>query len=172
MWRKFRDELNISCLIEGNVQILLKDKVAIITGGAAGIGKATAERFVEEGAKVVICDVNEDIGHATIQALGAEHSFYKIDVADRQAVQEWVDAVVEKYDRVDILVNNAGITRDAALVKVKSGELIKQMTEADFDLVIDVNLKGVFNCTQAVAPYMIPGFTPPPAIQTVKPYWL
>ncbi len=135
--------------------MLLKDKVAIITGGAAGIGKATAERFVEEGATVVICDVNEDIGHATIQALGAEHSFYKIDVADRQAVQEWVDAVVEKYDRVDILVNNAGITRDATLVKVKDGELIKQMTEADFDLVIDVNLKGVFNCTQAVAPYMI-----------------
>ena len=66
-----------------------------------------------------------------------------------------VDDVVERYGRIDVLVNNAGILRDATLVKVKDGELVKQMSEADFDLVIAVNLKGVFNCTQAVAPYMI-----------------
>jgi len=131
----------------------LKDKVALITGGAAGIGKATAERFAEEGAKVVLCDVNEDLGQATAEVLGA--SFYKVDVTDRNAVQEWVDDVAERYGRIDVLVNNAGILRDAALVKVKDGELVKQMSEADFDLVIAVNLKGVFNCTQAVAPYMI-----------------
>ena len=78
-----------------------------------------------------------------------------MNVTDRQAVQEWVDAVVEEYGRVDILVNNAGVLRDNMLVKVKDGELVKQMPEAEFDLVIAVNLKGVFNCTQAVAPYMI-----------------
>jgi 3-oxoacyl-[acyl-carrier protein] reductase len=149
----------------------LKGKVALITGGAAGIGKATAERFAEEGAKVVVCDVNEELGQATAQALGSEHSpslrlcsgqatgsghsFYKVDVTDRNAVQEWVDDVAERYGRIDVLVNNAGILRDATLVKVKDGELVKQMSEADFDLVIAVNLKGVFNCTQAVAPYMI-----------------
>ena len=131
----------------------LKGKVALITGGAAGIGKATAERFAEEGATVVICDVNEELGQAAAEMLGA--SFCKVDVTDRNAVQEWVDDVVERYGRIDVLVNNAGILRDATLVKVKDGELVKQMSEADFDLVIAVNLKGVFNCTQAVAPYMI-----------------
>lgn len=133
----------------------LKDKVTLITGGAAGIGKATAARFVEEGATVVICDVNEDLGQETAKKLGSMVSFYKVNVADRQAVQDWVDAVVEQLGRIDVLVNNAGILRDGTLVKVKDGELVKQMPEADFDLVIAVNLKGVFNCTQAVSPVMI-----------------
>jgi 3-oxoacyl-[acyl-carrier protein] reductase len=133
----------------------LKDKVALISGGAAGIGKATAKRFIEEGAKVVICDVNQEAGEATVQELGPEVIFYRVDVADRQAVQEWVDDVVAKYGRVDVLVNNAGILRDNQLVKVKDGELVKQMPEDEFDLVIAINLKGVFNCTQAVAPHMI-----------------
>ena len=133
----------------------LKGKVTLITGGAAGIGKATAQRFVEAGATVVICDVNQEAGEATVQELGPNVHFYKVDVTDRQAVQSWVDDVVEKYGRVDVLVNNAGILRDNQLVKIKDGELVKQMPEADFDLVIAVNLKGVFNCTQAVAPYMI-----------------
>ncbi len=133
----------------------LKDRVALITGGAAGIGKATAKRFVEEGAKVVICDVNQEAGQATAQELGADVAFYQVDVADRRAVQEWVEEVVDKVGRVDVLVNNAGILRDNQLVKVKDGELVKQMSEAEFDLVIAVNLKGVFNCAQAVAPYMI-----------------
>ena len=133
----------------------LKDKVALITGGAAGIGKATAQRFIEEGAKVVICDVNTDAGQAALEELGPNAAFYQVNVTDRQAVQAWVDAVVEEYGRVDILVNNAGVLRDNMLVKVKGGELVKQMPEAEFDLVIAVNLKGVFNCTQAVAPHMI-----------------
>lgn len=131
----------------------LRDKVALITGGAVGIGKATAERFAEEGAQVIICDVNEELGRATAEALGV--TFYKVDVTDRNAVQEWVDDVAQGYERIDVLINNAGILRDAALVKVKDGQLVKQMSEADFDLVIAVNLKGVFNCTQAVVPYMI-----------------
>ena len=131
----------------------LEDKVALITGGAAGIGKATAMRFADEGATVVICDVSEEAGQAVAQEIGGD--FYQVDVTDREAVQAWVDEVVEKYGRVDILVNNAGITRDALFVKVKNGELVKQMGEDAFDMVVDVNLKGVFNCTQAVAPYMI-----------------
>lgn len=133
----------------------LKDKVALITGGAAGIGRATAERFVEEGAKVAICDVAADAGEALAKSLGPESSFYCVNVSDRQQVQAWVDAVVTRYGRVDILINNAGILRDNQLVKVKDGAITGQMPEAEFDLVISINLKGVFNCAQAVAPYMI-----------------
>jgi 3-oxoacyl-[acyl-carrier protein] reductase len=133
----------------------LREMVAIITGGATGIGKATAERFIEEGASVVICDVNGEAGQATVQELGSEASFYEVDVTDRVAVQAWVDDVATQHRRIDVLVNNAGILRDNQLVKLKDGELVKQMPEADFDLVVAVNLKGVFNCTQAVAPYMV-----------------
>ncbi|MFC2028637.1 glucose 1-dehydrogenase [Chloroflexota bacterium] len=135
--------------------MLMKDKVVLVTGGAAGIGKATALRFSGEGAKVVICDVNEKVGRETLAELGEDASFYKVDVADREAVGKWVDSVVEKYGRIDVLVSNAGILRDGQLVKVKEGQLVTQMSEADFDLVISVNLKGVFNCGQAVAPNMI-----------------
>jgi 3-oxoacyl-[acyl-carrier protein] reductase len=131
----------------------LKDKVCLITGGAAGIGKATARRFAEEGAKVVICDLAVEAGEKTAAELDVD--FYKVNVADRQEVQAWVENVVEKYGRVDVIVNNAGVLRDGMLVRVKGGELVKQMSEEQFDLVISVNLKGVFNCTQAVAPYMI-----------------
>jgi 3-oxoacyl-[acyl-carrier protein] reductase len=131
----------------------LENKVALITGGAAGIGKATAQRFAEQGAIVVICDLNQEAGEATAQELGVD--FYRVDISDRQAVGAWVEAVAAKYGRIDVLVNNAGVLRDNLLVKVKDGELVKQMPESDFDLVIGVNLKGTFNCTQAVAPYMI-----------------
>lgn len=133
----------------------LKDKIALVTGGAAGIGKATAEKFAAEGATVVICDMNEAAGQAVAAALGNAAKFYLVNVADRQAVQAWVDDVVATLGRVDILVNNAGILRDGQLVKFKDGELVSQMSEEHFDAVISVNLKGVFNCTQAVAPYMI-----------------
>lgn len=131
----------------------LKDKVCLITGGAMGIGRATAEKFIEEGARVVICDMNEAAGAQTAAELGCE--FHKVNVTDRQAVQAWVDAVAAKHGRVDVLVNNAGIVRDARLVVVKDGQLVKQLSEPDFDLVLSVNLKGVFNCSQAVAPYMV-----------------
>jgi 3-oxoacyl-[acyl-carrier protein] reductase len=133
----------------------IKDRVTLITGGAAGIGRATAERFAEEGAQVVICDINEGLGQETTRTIGLRASFYKVNVADRQAVQACVDDVVDKYGRIDVLVNNAGVLRDSLLVRVKNGELIKQMPELDFDLVIAVNLKGVFNCTQAVTPTII-----------------
>ncbi len=133
----------------------LQDKVCIVTGGAAGIGRATAERFAEEGATVIICDLNEEQGQKTADVIGPAAAFVRVNVADRQAVGEFVDGVVAKFGRVDVLVNNAGVLRDGTLVKVKDGVLVKQMSEADFDLVISVNLKGVFNCTQAVAPHMI-----------------
>jgi len=132
----------------------LKDRVTLITGGAAGIGKATAQRFQEEGAVVVICDVKEEAGQDVVDELGLA-AFYKVNVADRQDVQRWIDDVVARFGRIDVLVNNAGVLRDGRLVVVKEGELVKQMPEADWDLVIGVNLKGVFNCTQAVAPVMI-----------------
>jgi 3-oxoacyl-[acyl-carrier protein] reductase len=132
----------------------LQDRVALVTGGAAGIGKATAIRFAEEGAKVVICDVNAEAGQALADGNEAIR-FYQVDISDREAVQTWVDGVAAEYGRIDILVNNAGVLRDGQLVKMKEGELVKQMPEADFDLVISINLKGVFNCTQAVSPIMI-----------------
>jgi 3-oxoacyl-[acyl-carrier protein] reductase len=130
-------------------------KVVLVTGGAAGIGKATALRFAAQGASVVICDIDEATGHETQKLLGKGAMFYKVNVASRSEVQKWVDAVVARHGRIDVLVNNAGITRDGQLVKFKEGQLVGQMPEADFDLVIAVNLKGVFNCAQAVVPVMI-----------------
>jgi 3-oxoacyl-[acyl-carrier protein] reductase len=135
--------------------MLMKDKIVLITGGAAGIGKATAARFIEEGALVVICDVAQQVGEAAKSELGPQVEFYQVDVSDRQAVQVWVENIIARHGRIDVLINNAGVLRDNQLVRVKDGELVKQMPEEDFDLVISVNLKGVFNCAQAVAPYMI-----------------
>jgi len=132
-----------------------QDKIVLVTGGAAGIGKATAQKFAAEGATVVICDMNEEAGRATAAELGNGAKFYKVNVADRQAVQAWVDDVVATFGRVDVLINNAGILRDGQLVKYKDGQVVDQMSEEQFDAVIAVNLKGVFNCTQAVVPYMI-----------------
>lgn len=133
--------------------MILKDKVCLISGGAAGIGKATAIRFAEEGAKVIICDLSEEAGKLFSEELGTK--FYKVNVADRKEVQKWVDDVVKEFGRVDVLVNNAGVLRDGLFVKVKDGELVNEMSEENWDLVIDVNLKGTFNCAQAVSPFMI-----------------
>ncbi|WP_042887216.1 3-oxoacyl-ACP reductase FabG [Cupriavidus necator] len=126
----------------------LQGRVAIITGAAAGIGFATAQRFAADGAIVVLCDVQEArLREAAdkLAATGATVSAYRVDVTRRDEVDAMVAAVMAAHGRVDILVNNAGITKDARLVK---------MTEAQFDAVIDVNLKGVFNCAQAVATIM------------------
>ena len=118
----------------------LKDRVTLITGGAAGIGKAVALRFAEEGATVCICDVDEVGGAAVADSVGG--LFHKVNIANRQDVQAWVEAVHAEYGRIDVLINNAGVLRDGLLVKVKDGELVKQMPEEEFDLVIDVNLKA------------------------------
>ena len=135
--------------------MLLTDKVAIITGGAAGIGKATALKFIHEGAKVIICDVNEQAGNAFVEETGGAIRFDKVDVTNRQAVQTWIDDVVAQFGHINVLVNNAGITRDAQFIKFKDGQMVGQMSEEAFDLVVAVNLNGVFNCTQAVVPHMI-----------------
>lgn len=133
----------------------LKDKVCIITGGAAGIGKATAEKFYAEGAKVIICDLNQEAGEALVAELGENARYYQVNVTNRKEVQTFVDAVVAEFGRVDVLINNAGITKDGQFVKFKEGEMVGEMSEEAFDAVVAVNLKGVFNCTQAVTPYMI-----------------
>lgn len=131
----------------------LEGKIALITGGAAGIGKATAVKFVAEGATVIICDMNEEGGQALATELGCR--FDKVNVADSAAVKAWVDDVQASFGRVDIIVNNAGILRDGQLVKYKNGEVVGMMSEEHFDAVINVNLKGVFNGAQAAAPHMI-----------------
>jgi 3-oxoacyl-[acyl-carrier protein] reductase len=123
----------------------LKNKVAIITGAAKGIGFATVQRFAQEGAIVIMADMNlEAAKGAAAQIPNAEA--YAMNVTDRASIQAVVDQVMQKHSRIDILINNAGITQDARLVK---------MTEAQFDAVIDVNLKGVFNCTQLIVPHML-----------------
>jgi 3-oxoacyl-[acyl-carrier protein] reductase len=123
----------------------LKDKVAIITGAAKGIGFSTAQRFAQEGAIAILADMNlESVKAAAAQIPNAQA--YAMNVTDRDSIQAVVDQVMQKHGRIDILINNAGITQDARLVK---------MTEVQFDAVIDVNLKGVFNCTQLIVPHML-----------------
>ncbi|WP_373974656.1 3-oxoacyl-ACP reductase FabG [Chitinibacter sp. SCUT-21] len=127
----------------------LKDKVAIITGSASGIGEATAVRFAAEGAKVVVCDVNQagvDAVVANLKASGATALGFVVDVTKKDTIVAMVDAVKAQWGRVDILVNNAGITQDAQLYK---------MSDEQFDRVVDINLKGVYNCTKAVVDTMI-----------------
>ncbi len=133
----------------------MKYRIVIVTGGAAGIGKATACRFAEGGATVVIWDVDQEAGEAVARSLGPQARYDQVDVASRSAVQASAEDVAARYGRIDVLVNNAGVTRDAQLVKVEDGKVTKQMSEADFDLVVGINLKGVFNCTQAVVPFML-----------------
>jgi 3-oxoacyl-[acyl-carrier protein] reductase len=126
----------------------LNRKVSIITGAAQGIGLATAIKFAEEGATVVVCDVKPaavDAAVAQCEALGATAVGFVMDVTQRESVDVVVANVMAQFGRIDVLVNNAGITQDARLQK---------MTLAQFDRVIDVNLRGVFHCTQAVVDHM------------------
>lgn len=127
----------------------LKDKVAVITGAGQGIGKITAILFSREGASIVVADINESQAQATaneITANGGKAIAVNVNVASLQDCERLAKTVVEKFEKVDILINNAGITRDATLAK---------MTEEQFDQVISVNLKGVFNMTKAITPFMV-----------------
>ncbi len=125
----------------------LKDKVAVITGGAAGIGEATVQAFAREGASVALWDIT-DKGKAVAEELnraGHRVIFTKESVTDNDDVLKATAATLKEFGRIDILINNAGITKDRTLLK---------MSREEWDDVIAVNLTGVFNCTQAIAPHM------------------
>ena len=127
----------------------LTGKVSIITGAAQGIGRATALKFAKEGAKVAVCDVNTMAVDETVKAIldaGGEAAGYRVDVTDKASIAQMVEGVMAKWGRIDTLVNNAGIVQDAQF---------KKMSEDQFDRVIDVNLKGVYNCTRAVVDVML-----------------
>ena len=127
----------------------MKDKVAIVTGASSGIGKACAERFVDEGAKVVLADVNDELGEREADALrraGGEALYQHCDVGDKAQVDALITKMVETYGKLDCLVANAGIVHIADFLELE---------EADFDKVIRVNLKGVFLCGQAAARQMV-----------------
>lgn len=129
-----------------------------MTGGANGIGLATAWRLAGSGARVAIWDRVTDAGTAAAAALtaaGHDALFVEVDVTDRASVDSAVARTVAHFGRLDILINNAGITRDAQLVKARDGVVQEGMSEADFDAVVAVNLKGVFHCTQAVVPHLL-----------------
>lgn len=127
----------------------LENKIAIVTGGAQGIGKATVEKFAAEGAIIIVWDVDEVKGNKLSDDLKLQKvniKFMKVNVADFQEVEKAILQIINEFGKIDILVNNAGILRDGTLVK---------MTSEQWQQVIDVNLTGVFNCTKAVAPHMI-----------------
>jgi 3-oxoacyl-[acyl-carrier protein] reductase len=127
----------------------LLNKVSLITGAAQGIGLATAVKFAQEGAIVIVCDVKQaavDDAVKKCQDMGAQALGFVVDVTQRDMVDATVKAVLDKFGRIDVLVNNAGITQDARLQK---------MTLEQFDRVIDVNLRGVFHCAQAVTDTMV-----------------
>ncbi|MCQ9207671.1 MAG: 3-oxoacyl-[acyl-carrier-protein] reductase [Omnitrophica bacterium] len=129
--------------------MILKNKVTIITGGARGIGKAIALKFAEEGSDIAICDVNADtlnVAREEIEAKGRSVLTGKVDVTKLEDVQKFIQKVLDKFSKIDILINNAGITRDGLLVR---------MSDADWDAVLSVNLKGTFNCTKVVAKSMM-----------------
>jgi 3-oxoacyl-[acyl-carrier protein] reductase len=127
----------------------LIDKVSIITGAGSGIGHATAAKFAREGAKVAVCDINEAAAHKVAKEInddGGEAIHFHVDVTDKESIARMVEGVMARWGRIDTLVNNAGIVQDAQL---------KKMTDDQFDRVIDVNLKGVYNCTKAVVDIML-----------------
>ena len=125
----------------------LKEKVAIVTGGARGIGKAVAELFAKEGASVIIWDLLEDGAKTAdqIQSNGGQAEFVNISVTNKEAIEKEAERIFQHYGKIDILINNAGITKDRTLHK---------MSEEEWDAVVNVNLKGVFLCTQVVSQYM------------------
>jgi 3-oxoacyl-[acyl-carrier protein] reductase len=135
--------------------MLLKDKVALITGGGNGIGRATAIRFAREGARVVVSDLDEGgLEETRLACEDADVMAVVGSVTSRDDVQRMVDAAVNQYGRLDILINNAGITRDGLTTRIKDNEPIF-MSDEKWDAVLEVNLKGTWLCSQiAVVPMM------------------
>lgn len=131
----------------------LENRVALITGGAGGIGRATALRFAQEGAAVALTDVDLDgtvSVHNEIEKNGGRAMAFQANIINRAEVEEMIASILKKFGRLDILVNNAGITRDGLTLKVKEGQ-VSRLSEEQWDAVLDVNLKGTFLCAQAAA---------------------
>jgi len=131
------------------VEMLLKDNVALVTGGARGIGRAIAMAFAREGADIAVCDVNIELAQKTasdIEALGRKAQALALDVTDYAGAEEAVNKILDKLGKVDILVNNAGITKDSLMLR---------MSRQDWNAVLNVNLGGTFNCIKAVSRPMI-----------------
>jgi 3-oxoacyl-[acyl-carrier protein] reductase len=127
----------------------LKNKIAVITGGANGIGRETADLFLRNGATVIIWDIDDIKGEKEVnkwKEQGFTSFYYNVNTANAEEVENATRKVIEKLNKIDILINNAGITRDAAL---------KNMTPTQWQQVIDVNLSGVFHCTKSISPYMV-----------------
>jgi 3-oxoacyl-[acyl-carrier protein] reductase len=127
----------------------LRDKVAIITGAASGIGRATAILFAQEGAKVVVADVNDEGGKETVSIIreqGGEAIFVHTDVTNFDESAELIKVTLQEFEELQILVNNAGTTRDGLIIK---------MSEDDWDFVLDTNLKSTFNCSRAAVRHML-----------------
>jgi 3-oxoacyl-[acyl-carrier protein] reductase len=134
----------------------LSGRVVVVTGAAAGIGRALARRFAREGSRVAAWDVAPMDGlSAELEALGGEALAARVDVTDRASVDAATGDVLARWGRYDVLVNNAGIVRDAQLVKWKDGDVASVMDDATFDSVVAVNFKGVFLCARAAVPHMI-----------------
>lgn len=133
----------------------LKGKTAIITGGSSGIGAATVNKFIAEGAHVIVWDVLIPEKTLNIDSSGQNTIYQKVDVTDRGQITSALLELKDKNVIVDILINNAGITADSQMVKWKDGKVVKELTPEEFQRVISINLTGVFNCAQAVVPMMI-----------------
>lgn len=128
----------------------LKDKVAVVTGGARGIGRAMAEAFAKEGAKIVVADVIDDVVKSTAAEIKNVYSVdtlaLKVDVTNSGDCENMVAQTVEKFSGIDILINNAGITKD---------NLLLRMSDSEWDMVLNINLKGAFLCSRAAIKYMM-----------------
>lgn len=127
----------------------LKGRVAIITGAGQGIGRAISRLLYEDGADIVAADINLSLATETVKEIASSANramAIKVDVSSSLEVKETVERIFNEWGRIDILVNNAGITRDGLLIRMK---------DEDWDMVLDVNLKGTFNCTKSVLPYML-----------------
>ena len=127
-----------------------ENKIVLVTGAGRGIGASIAKRFASEGAEVIVnYSGNDEAAQKTVDeitATGGQAQKYKCSVNDSESVKVMIDEIIKKFGRIDILVNNAGITKDGLMLR---------MTDEDFDRVIDVNLKGTFNCTKYVSKYML-----------------